>query len=156
MSQRIIFFIFTSLVLVSCEFFQKKELNSDEVMDTIIDYKSVDCFPLFPNCESIPSLKKQQICSQIKLSESIYASLASAEITTLRKLNDTLYLNLKIDSKGEVILTNFKASDYLHKQIPELDSLLQNGVLNLPKLRPAIKRGIPVTTAFILPIIIMN
>ena len=77
-------------------------------------------------------------------------------IGNIPKLNDTLYLNLKIDSKGEVILTNFKASDYLHKQIPELDSLLQNGVLNLPKLRPAIKRGIPVTTAFILPIIIMN
>lgn len=156
MSQRIIIFIFTSLVLVSCEFFQKKELNSDEVIDTIIDYKSVDSFPLFPSCESIPSPKNQQICSQIKLSESIYASLASAEITTLKKVNDTVYLKLKIDSSGKVILTNYKASEFLHKQIPKLDSLLQDGVLNLPNLKPAIKRGIPVTTAFTLPIIVVN
>lgn len=156
MVQRIIIFIFTSLVFVSCDFFQKKELNTDEVVDTIIDYKSIDNFPLFPDCDSIPSSEKQQICSQIKLSESIYASLASAHITTLRTVNDTLYLKLKINSSGEVFLTNYKASEFLHGQIPKLDSLLKKGVSNLPTLKPAIKRGIPVATEFTLPIIVVN
>lgn len=156
MSQQKILLIFTALLLVSCEFFQKKELDADAMVDTIIDYKSVDNFPLFPDCEGIPSPDKQQICSQIKLSENIYASLASAKITTLRKVNDTVYLKLKISSKGKVLLTDYKASVLLQNQIPSLDSLIQSGVDNLPLLKPAIKRGIPVATAFTLPIIIVN
>ena len=156
MLQRTFSLFFCGILLISCEFFQKKKLSKDFTIDTIINFKSVDVFPLFPDCDSVFSQKKQRICSQIKLSEHIYSSLSSFKITTTKKINDTIYVELLINKKGKVLLTNIVASEFINNQIPKLDSLLKAGVLNLPKLKPAIKRGIPVSTALSLPIIIEN
>lgn len=156
MFQRNFSVIFCAFILVSCEFFQKKELSSDIVVDTVVNYNTVDVYPLFPDCDSIPSQDKQRICSQIHLCEHIYASLSSSQIFTRKKVNDTIYVKLKIDNKGKVLLTNYKTSDLLKNQIPHLDSLISSGVSSLPQMKPAIKRGIPVSTEFTLPIIVLN
>lgn len=156
MLQRIFTFIFCGLLFTSCEFFQKKELSTDVVIDTIIDYNSIDTFPLFPSCDSIPSQEKQKVCSQIKLSEHIYASLSNHTIITSKQVNDTILVRLKIDNKGKSILTNIQSSDFIKEEIPKLDSLINSGIKNLPLLKPAIKRGMPVATEFTLPIVVKN
>ncbi|MDT0552806.1 hypothetical protein [Urechidicola vernalis] len=141
---------------MSCDFFQKKKLAEEEMIDTIIDYKSVDTFPLFPDCDSIPSQDKQRVCSQIKLSEHIFASLSESNIITARKVADTVRVKLLVSSSGKVSLTNVEMSDNLLKQIPTIDSLLKNSIVTMPVLKPALKRGIPVATEFSLPIVIVN
>ncbi|OIQ37042.1 MAG: hypothetical protein BM563_09490 [Bacteroidetes bacterium MedPE-SWsnd-G1] len=141
---------------MSCDFFQKKKLAEEEMIDTIIDYKSVDTFPLFPDCDSIPSHEKQRVCSQIKLSEHIFASLSESNIITARKVADTVRVKLLVSSSGKVSLTNVEMSDNLLKQIPTIDSLLKNSIATMPVLKPALKRGIPVATEFSLPIVIVN
>lgn len=156
MLQRIITLIFCGFLLTSCEFFQKKKLTTVTPIDTIIDYHSVDVFPLFPSCDSIPSQEKQKICSQIKLSEHIYAVLKEYEIVTSEKINDTLFVKIKIDKKGKTTLSNLQSSEFIRTQIPDLDSLIESGIRSLPILKPAIKRGMPVTTEFTLPIVVKN
>lgn len=156
MFQRICLTIICCFFLLSCEFFQKKELPKDAIMDTIINYNAVDVFPLFPKCDSIPSQQKQKLCTQIKLSEYIYATLSKSDIITTRKVNDTVLIGLRIDNTGRAFLTNIKASAHIQNQIPLLDSLIETSVNELPQLKPAIKRGIPVSTEFSLPIIIVN
>ena len=128
----------------------------DTIIDTVIDFNSVDVFPLFPSCDSIPSQEKQKICSQIKLSEHIYASLSDYKIVSTNTLNDTLLVKLKIDASGKVSLSSLVANDFINQQIPDLDSLLKVGVEQLPILKPAIKRSMPVTTEFTLPIVVKN
>lgn len=156
MLQRIFIIFFFGSLLVSCEFFQKKELPKESIIDTVIDFNSVDVFPLFPKCDSIPSQQKQKICSQIKLSEHIYASLSKNQIITSKKVNDTIFVKLNIDNIGKVTLKHLQSSEFIQQQIPKLDSLISTGIANLPKLKPAIKRGIPVTTEFTLPIVLKN
>lgn len=156
MTQRVLLFFLCGLFLISCNFFKKKELENDLIIDTIIDYNSVDVFPLFPKCDSIPSQEKQKICSQIKLSEHIYASLVSVDIVTTKKVSDTLLITLNIDKKGKVFLSNIKSSVYIQQQIPNLDSLIKMGIDSLPILKPAIKRDMPVATEFTLSIVIKN
>lgn len=156
MFQRIFLFFLCGIFLISCNFFQKKELSNDSVVDTVIDYNSVDVFPLFPKCDSIPSQEKQKICSQIKLSEHIYGALVSVNITTSKKVSDTLLVTLIIDKTGIVSLSNIKSSEFIQQQIPNLDSLIKSGVDNLPQLKPAIKKRMPVATEFTLPIIVKN
>ena len=156
MFKRIIFLFTTIFFLVSCDFFQKKELQQNQVVDTIVDFNSVDVFPLFPSCDSIPSEERQKICSQIKLSEQIYASLAAYQIKVSEKMNDTILVKLHVNSIGNVSLVNIQSSEFIKKQIPKLDSLIGVGVNNLPTLKAAIKRGIPVTTEFTLPIVLVN
>lgn len=156
MFKRIIFLFTTIFFLVSCDFFQKKELQLNQVVDTIVDFNSVDVFPLFPSCDSIPSEERQKICSQIKLSEQIYSSLAAYQIEVSEKMNDTILVKLHVNSIGNVSLVNIQSSEFIKKQIPKLDSLIGVGVNNLPTLKAAIKRGIPVTTEFTLPIVLVN
>jgi len=156
MFKRIIFLFTTIFFLVSCDFFQKKELQLNQVVDTIVDFNSVDVFPLFPSCDSIPSEERQKICSQIKLSEQIYSSLAAYQIEVSEKMNDTILVKLHVNSIGNVSLVNIQSSEFIKNQIPKLDSLIGVGVNNLPTLKAAIKRGIPVTTEFTLPIVLVN
>lgn len=156
MLQRIFIVLFCGFLLTSCKFFKKKELVTSIAIDTIVDYNSVDVFPLFPSCDSIPSQEKQKICSQIKLSKHMYASLSDLKITTSKKLNDTIYIKLKIDRTGKSTLSNLQSSVFIKEQIPNLRKLITSGVDEIPELKPAIKRGMPVTTEFTLPIVIKN
>lgn len=126
------------------------------VIDTIIDYNSIDTFPLFPKCDSIPSIDKQKICTQIKLSQHIYASIASHQIMTSKPINDTIYVQLRIDNTGKSMLSNIRSSDFIKTEVPNMDSLIKSGIEKLPLLKPAIKRGMPVTTEFTLPIVLKN
>ena len=156
MFQRFILLLLTGTLLVSCNFFQKKQIDKSQIIDTIIDFKSVDVFPLFPDCDGTSSQEKQQICSRSKISEQLYTSLDASQIITLRKINDTLFLKLGVDARGKVSLINMKSTELLNQQIPKLDSLIQDGVYNLPELKPAIKRGIPVATELTLSIVVKN
>ena len=156
MLQRTFIVIFCLLLMTSCEFFKKKEFTPTTTIDTIVDYNTVDVFPLFPTCDRIPSLEKQKICSQIKLSEYIYASLSTYEIVTSEVLNDTVLVNINIDKTGKTSLSDIKSSEFIKTQIPKLDSLVTSGIKSLPLLKPAIKRGMPVTTEFTLPIVVKN
>jgi hypothetical protein len=156
MKQRLLILFCCVFFFTSCDFFQKKEFVNTIAIDTVIDFNSVDVFPLFPTCDSIPSQEKQKICSQIKLSEQIYASLSTQEIISTDKLNDTILIKLNIDNSGKVSLSSLIANDHINQQIPNLDSLIESGIEKLPLLKPAIKRGMPVTTEFTLPIIVKN
>lgn len=156
MKYRFFSLIFCGFLLISCEFFQKKKIADEAIVDTIIDYKSIDTFPLFPTCDSFPSQDKQRICSQIKLSEHLFSSLTASNIITARKVKDTVLIKLLVSSSGKVSLRGLNAPENLRKQIPSIDSLLESSVSKLPKMKPAIKRGIPVATEFSLPIVMVN
>ncbi|GGK43824.1 MULTISPECIES: hypothetical protein [Flavobacteriaceae] len=149
--------IFSAFLLLSCSYFEKNYKKEEiQVVDTIVDFNFIDSFPLFPTCDSIPSEEKQKICSQIKLSEHIYASLVTHKFITKNSVNDTILVKLEVAKSGEVSLVTIESSKFIQKEIPKLDSLITDGIKKLPKLRPGIKRGIPVKTEFSLPIILKN
>ncbi len=149
--------IFCAFLLLSCSYFENKYKKEEiQAVDTIIDFNSIDSFPLFPACDSIPSEEKQKICSQIKLSEHIYASLKAHQFITENNVNDTIFIKLEVSKNGEVSLVHIKSSTLIQQEIPELDSLIMDGIKTLPILKPGIKRGMPVKTAFSLPIILKN
>jgi len=148
---------FCSLFLVSCSYFENKS-NSKAIqeVDTIVDFNTVDAFPLFPNCKDIPSREKQQICFQLEISQHIYASLKQYKLNAKEVINDTVLVKLKVDALGKTSLSTIQISDKTKELLPKFDSILKVSLQNLPILQPAIKRDIPVTTEFTLPIIFKN
>ena len=69
------------LLLASCSYFERASKKEDiPVIDTVIDFNTVDAFPLFPNCKDIPSREKQQVCFQLEMAQHIYASLKEYEL----------------------------------------------------------------------------
>jgi len=146
-----------SFLVVSCTFFEKS-YKKEKILevDTIVDFSSVDAFPLFPDCKDIPSRKKQQICFQLEMSQHIYASLKQYSLNASDVINDTILIKLKVDNSGKTSISSVKISKEAKNLFPEFDSLLIVSVQNLPNLEPAIKRNMPVTTEFTLPIILKN
>jgi len=154
--QLFILLIYLFLVL-SCSYIEKNTKRAPiQKIDTIIDFNNVDAYPLFPNCADIPSREKQQICFQMEMSQYIYASLKEFQLSVKDSVNDTILVKLKIDASGKTTLSNIKISDKTRELLPQFDSILRVGLLNLPVLQPAIKRAMPVTTEFTLPIVIKN
>jgi hypothetical protein len=155
--KHIILLIFGALILTSCDYFfpQNNKVESPNI-DTLIDYNTVDAFPLFPECKDIPSRDKQKICFQIKMAEHINTLLKEGVIKTTSQNNDTLMVLLKVLQTGKTQIVSVKSKSNNKAYIQFLDSILRGNIVNMPTLQPAIKRGIPVTTQFELPIIIKS
>lgn len=150
--------LFIGIFLVSCTFFEQQAKNrvSIQQVDTIVDFNSVDAFPLFPKCKDIPSREKQQICFQLEMAQHIYGSLKQYQLNAKELVNDTVLVKLKVNALGKTSLSYINISEETSQLLPEFDSILKVSVENLPTLQPAIKRNMPVTTEFILPIILKN
>ena len=149
--------VFCTILVASCSYFENKSTKESlHVVDTIVDFNSVDAFPLFPECKDIPSRVKQKICFQIEIAEHIRASLKLYELNSKELINDTVLVILKINSLGVASLSSVQISKKTEALLPEFDSLLKVSLQKLPTLLPAIKRDMPVTIEFTLPIILKN
>jgi len=157
MIKQLFILLICSFLVLSCSYIEKNTKRVPiQKIDTIVDFNTVDAYPLFPNCKDIPSREKQQICFQIEMSQHIYASLKEFQLRVKDSVNDTILVKLKIDASGKTSLSNIKISDKTRELLPQFDSILRVGLLNLPTLQPAIKRAMPVTTEFTLPIVLKN
>jgi len=148
---------FCFLLVVSCSYFESKATRAPlQEVDTIVDFNTVDAFPLFPNCREIPSREKQQICFQLEISQHIYGSLKQYQLYANEAINDTVLVKLKVSSLGKTSLLSIQISTKTKELFPEFDSILKVSIQNLPLLQPAIKRDMPVATEFTLPIILIK
>lgn len=142
-------------MLVSCSFFEDRTKEVQKV-DTIVDFNSIDAFPLFPECNNIPSREKQQICFQLEMAQHIYAALKQYSLKSSEVVNDTIFVKMRVDANGETSLSSIKISEKTIELLPEFDSIVRVTLQDIPKLQPAIKRNMPVSTEFTLPIILTN
>ena len=157
MLKQIFTLLFLFVIVVSCSYFNiDSNKKNIQAIDTIVDFNTVDAFPLFPNCNHIPSREKQQICFQVEMSQHIYAALKEHQLNAKDIINDTVLVKLKVDNIGKISLSEIKISDKTKELLPNFDSILKISLENLPVLQPAIKRDMPVTTEFTLPIILTN
>jgi len=157
MLKQLLIVIFLTLVIVSCSFFENKQKNEQNFeVDTIVDFNTVDAFPLFPNCKDIPSREKQQICFQVEMSQYIYSLLKEHKLNAKDVVNDTVLVKIKVNNLGKISVSDIKISDNTRELLPEFDSILKISLLKLPTLQPAIKRNMPVNVEFTLPIVLKN
>ena len=157
MQRQLITFLLSSVFIISCSYFDNKALKENmQEVDTIVDFNTVDAFPLFPNCKEIPSRQKQQICFQMEMAQHIYTSLKAYELNSKEILQDTVLVRLKVDAAGKTSLSQIQIGPKTRQLLPKFDSIVTVSLKDLPNLKPAIKRNMPVTTEFTLPIVLKN
>lgn len=140
------------LIGTSCEFFSLKNKSQLQEIDTIIDFSSVDVFPTFDACKSFIDKEKKTDCFIETIHQHISKNLAKTKIEVKNPVNETVNVVVLINNKGNVSIQKITTSTVLKTEIPEIDSLITASLQNLPKLFPATKRGIPVTTQYQIPI----
>lgn len=119
-----------------------------------IDWKDVDNYPAFSNCEYAIEKPEQKACFINTISSHLYKSISNEGMVAVRDVYDTVKVNFEVSSKGELSIREITIDTLLEKEFPNLEKWLLHSIDSLQPVAPAYKRGIPVKTQFTFPVII--
>jgi hypothetical protein len=151
---RVSFFLLLFILITSCDKFSFSTSKNIQLLDTIVNFSSVDTSPSFKECDSIIDKQKKSDCFRTTIHQKIGAALKKYQFIIKNSISETVHVDLLINSKGKIILETIESSQNMKIQLPKLDSILRLSIARVPNMYPAIKRGIPVTTKYRLPILI--
>ena len=152
-----IIFLLAILLFTSCEYFEKKKVYTDDLLEEELktfNWNEVDTYPTFSNCDSITIKKDSKACFQNTLLTSVNSYLEQQNLVVSNDINDTIKLFIEIDKKGVLQIKSLEYNPSTAEELPGIDSLMRQSLKGIPKIFPAIKRGQQVTTAFELPVIV--
>ena len=130
----------------------EKELLQKELK--VINWKEVDEFPSFVDCDKLDSKTLRQQCFFEFLTQLIQEKLSSDTLSVLYPELDTIEVKVTIFPNAKMQFEPLFPKDSVAYDTVKIDSILHARLIGFPKVNPAIKRGIPVKTQFILPVIL--
>ncbi|HET7360602.1 MAG TPA: hypothetical protein VFI78_01575 [Salinimicrobium sp.] len=154
--KRILLFIVLAGI-TSCNEFQTEKLTSEEILTLErkqLNWHEVDQYPAFKNCREITEAEAAKACFEEKVTRYVYAHLSQKRPVVTQNVNDTIWLQLVISEEGVPAIDSVEMDSLVIKQLPNIKLWLTESIDSLPKIFPAIKRGIPVSTKFKMPIVI--
>ena len=149
--------VFMLLLVTSCQFFETEKVSSEDIYKEeirTIDWKDVDRYPSFSNCENTLEKPEQKDCFINTINSQLYKSIRKEAMIATREVYDTVKVNFEVSSQGELSILEIKMDTVLQKEFPHLETWLLQSIDSLQPVAPAYKRGIPVKTQFTLPVII--
>lgn len=147
------------VAVISCKNFETKKLSSDELIQEEmrgLDFANLDTYPTFKSCDSVSSDAAVKRCFEAEVTKHIYELLGQHEVTLKDSIYEEINLVIIISSKGKPNIDQAEISEELEEQIPNIRKWLDEGVSGLPKIYPAEKRGVPVSSKFKLPLVIQS
>ena len=154
---RLILSLFLCMTLFSCDYFEKKKVSSEEILEDSLktfNWNEVDEYPFFKSCDSTASISEKKLCFERTISDSIGTHLGRTRLVVDDYIQDTVQISISIAQTGNVAIDSLEISGELTQRIPELDSIIRSAFNNLPEAYPAIKRGQPVNSVFKMPVIV--
>ena len=149
---RVFSFLIALFFCISCNYFSPNKNSTVPQLDSIVYFSSVDTPPSFKVCDSLIKKEAQNHCFRTTLHKRIGERLATHTIKVKSAVEDTIVVKLQVNNLGEINFIGTKSSEIIQEQLPNLDSILKLTITGLPKIYPAIKRGIPVTVEYQLPV----
>lgn len=146
------FYLFTS-----CNWFTSNEEKTQELVNEEmrnINFNEVDRYPLFDDCDEMMDKTGQLDCFQNTLLSQYTETLEDFEFQFVSDINTTIYVDFMVDFNGEISVLEVQRNEDIENQIPEFRSIITQSLKGLPPLSPALKRGVPVSSKFRIPIIV--
>jgi hypothetical protein len=119
-----------------------------------INWNEVDEYPSVANCEKLTDETQRKQCFFEFLTTTIQQKLAVDTLSTLFPKLDTIEVKVTVFPNSTMEFEPQFPKDSVAYDTIKIDSILRIRLVNFPKVNPAIKRGIPVKTKFVLPVII--
>jgi hypothetical protein len=145
------------LIFFSCDFTSNKELIVEDLVSNDLktfNWNDVDTYPRFQNCDTIINKESNFKCFVNTITSNLQSNLVNNSVVVNSSLSDTLIINFNVTKKGDIVISESSDESAISELNVLIDSIFKHTVSDLPKLYPAIKRGQPVKTKFILPILI--
>jgi len=142
-----------SLCLNSCKWFESKEAITDRIVKQdmqTIDWNQIDRYPLFFNCDESASKRSQERCFTLELQQRFARIITTLKDAHARQLMDLNAVVLQITNEGDFELLKVVYGSEMTRV--KLDSMIKLHLEAIPPINPALKRGIPVSVTYRLPV----
>lgn len=141
----------------SCQYFDKKVPSEKELLQKElkgINWKEVDEYPSVADCGKLQSKVEQQKCFFEYMTQLIQHKLSVDTLSILYPELDTIEVKVTVFPNSRIVFEPLFPKDSVAYDRIKIDSILKARLVGFPKINPATKRGIPVKTQFILPVIL--
>ena len=141
----------------SCDYLHKTPPSKEELLEKelkTINWKQVDQYPSIAACEDIEDKDQRQQCFFEYLTSLIQQKLSQDTLPFKGTNLDTIIVKVTVFPDATVAFEPQFPKDSVAYDTIKMDSILTDNLKNFPRINPALKRGIPVTTQFILPVIL--
>ena len=148
---------FLGLLFGSCQNLKKTEISEEELLRQElkkINWTQVDEFPSVATCDSIRNSSVRKQCFFDFLTSTIQQKLDLDTLSILYPQIDTIQVKVTVFPDSRLEFEPQFPSDSLAYDKIKIDSILHARLTDFPKINPALKRGIPVKTQFVLPVIL--
>jgi hypothetical protein len=156
--KKIILTVFLSILLFSsCQYFEKQVPSEKDLLQKelkSINWKEVDEFPSVYGSDTIENKIERQQCFFEYMTQLIQHKLSVDTLSVLYPELDTIEVKVTVFPNSRIIFEPLFPKDSVAYDTVKIDSILKARLVGFPKINPAIKRGIPVKTQFILPVIL--
>ena len=145
------------LLFVSCELFTSREKHTDQLINEelmAIDWNDVDQYPLFEECDELAEKSVQLQCFQEHMIRHMADTLEGLEYQISEDLHDTVKVDLLIDEHGFMTVLRVQNSNAVDQVLPDFNDEITKRLNDLTTVKPAIKRSVPVSIKFRLPIVL--
>lgn len=146
-------------MLHSCHYFEKQVPNEKELLEKEmkeINWEEVDEYPSVVDCEQLTDQAQRKQCFFEYMAIAIQQKLSVDTLSVLFPKLDTIEVKVTVFPDARLEFEPRFPKDSLAYDTVKIDSILRSKLIDFPKVSPAIKRGIPVKTQFILPLIIKS
>lgn len=141
----------------SCQYFDKQVPSQEELLKKelkSINWNEVDEFPSVSECEKIKDEAMRKQCFFEFLTQTIQQKLSIDTLSVLYPELDTIEVKVTVFPDATMRFEPQFPKDSVAYDTIKIDSILHARLVDFPKVNPAIKRGIPVKTQFVLPVIL--
>jgi hypothetical protein len=145
------------VMLVSCNYYEKQVPLKDELLRKelkAINWNEVDEYPSVPECEKLDDKSQRNQCFFDFITQTIQQKLSADTLSVLYPMLDTIRVKVTVFPDATLKFEPQFLQDSVAYDKVKIDSILHARLTDFPKVNPALKRGIPVKTQFILPVIL--
>lgn len=155
--KKIISILLSSFLLFSsCQYLDKQVPSKEILLEKelkSINWKEVDEFPSVAECETIANKTQRQQCFFDFLTQIIQQKLSIDTLVILYPQLDTIDVKVTVFPNSSITFEP-QIDPSVSYDTDIIDSILRVRLVDFPQIKPAIKRGIPVKTQFVLPVIL--
>ena len=154
---KVLFLLPLLFLLGSCRYFDKQVPDEDALLQQRLkelDTTKVSMYPSVAECEVITDKNLRKDCFFNTMSQLIQQKLSADTIALMYPGIDTINVKVTIFADSRLLFEPQFTSDSLGYDHNKIDSIIKARLVGFPKVEPAQKEGVPVTSQFILPVVI--
>jgi hypothetical protein len=145
------------LLVCSCQWFDAKAPDKEELLQQRlkeINWSEVSSYPSVAECNAIIDKEQRKECFFETMARLVQEKLDNDTISMLYPGLDTIKVKVKVYSDARLEFEPGFEKDSVRYDTVVIDSIIKSRLVNFPPVEPAQKEGVPVTTEFILPVVL--